>query len=88
LLSGLLFWTPEQVCGFSGPVSDALLKYDSMRNIAAGAYGFRNYVCGYYHPSVSLSLPNAVFQLEQGALLLYTGLTMVAGGISGITCKG
>ncbi|OCF32051.1 hypothetical protein I317_06771 [Kwoniella heveanensis CBS 569] len=48
----------------SGPVSDALLKYDVL-NGGFGAYGYKNY----------------------GILLIYTAVTILAGGGAGLLFK-
>lgn len=59
-----------------GPVSEALLKYDTLRG-ATGAYGVNNYVSDDRFAALTF----------QGILLVYTGVTIFSGGLTGALFK-
>lgn len=65
----------------TGPVANKLLQSNLFAG-AKGGYGVKNYV---RTTSPISSLPRKANQLGlQGSLLLYTGLTMVAGSVAGV----
>lgn len=57
-------------------MSEALLKYDTLRG-ATGAYGVNNYV----------SEECVAELMRQGILLVYTGVTILSGGLTGALFK-
>jgi len=67
-----------------GPVSTALLKYDSMKG-SIGGYGQGHYVSRSGMRSIGQTL--TFRPCPQGPLLVYTGVMMTLGGVCGIVYR-